>query len=179
LTDPRLQLPRAFEGGMLRRLGLADLSAFQAYRRDPELGRYQGWSAMTDDEAAAFLREMAAMPLLAPGEWLQLGIADTEGVRIVGDIGLCLAADASDVEIGFTLAADAQGRGIATAAVREAIAWIFEGTAATQVRGITDARNLPSIRLMERLGMRRVASREAIFRGEPCVEHIHALERRL
>ena len=133
---------------------------------------------MTDDEAAAFLREMSAMPLFAPGEWLQLGIADTEGVRIVGDIGLCLAADASHAEIGFALAADAQGRGVATAAVREAIAWLFEGTEVTQVRGITDARNLPSIRLMERLGMRRVASREAIFRGEPCIEHIHALERR-
>ena len=175
---PHLQLPRAFAGGMLRRLALADLSAFQAYRRDPELARYQGWSAMSDDEALAFLREMSAMPRPAPGEWLQLGIADADGVRIVGDIGLCLAADAGHAEIGFTLAADAQGRGIATAAVREAIAWLFEVTTATQVRGITDARNLPSIRLMERVGMRRVASREAIFRGEPCVEHVHALERR-
>ena len=178
MSVPHLQLPRAFAGGMLRRLALADLSAFQAYRRDPELARYQGWSAMSDDEALAFLCEMSAMPRPAPGEWLQLGIADADGVRIVGDIGLCLAADVAHAEIGFTLAADAQGRGIATAAVREAIAWLFEVTTATQERGITDARNLPSIRLMERVGMRRVASREAIFRGEPCVEHVHALERR-
>jgi aminoglycoside 6'-N-acetyltransferase len=174
---PPPALPRAFPGGILRRLALADLAAFQAYRGDPELARYQGWSAMTDDEAAAFLCEMAAMPLLRAGEWLQLGIAEPDGGRLVGDIGLCLASDDSHAEIGFTLAAHAQGRGVAAAAVRAAIAWLFEGTGVRQVRGITDARNLASIRLMERVGMRRVAVRDGLFRGERCVEHIHAVDR--
>ena len=38
---PRKELlPRRFRGGLLRRLRPDDLAAFQAYRSDPELGRY-------------------------------------------------------------------------------------------------------------------------------------------
>ena len=43
---------------MLRRLGVGDLAAFQAYRLDPELGRYQGWSPMSPAEATDFLSAM-------------------------------------------------------------------------------------------------------------------------
>ena len=53
------QLPRAFSGGLLRRLRPSDLAAFQAYRSIPELGRFQGWSPMSEAEAAAFLAETA------------------------------------------------------------------------------------------------------------------------
>jgi hypothetical protein len=45
------------DGFVLRRLATADLAAFQAYRTDAALGRYQGWSPMTDAEARAFLEE--------------------------------------------------------------------------------------------------------------------------
>jgi len=34
----------------------------------------------------------------------------------------------------------------------------------------TDARNLPSLRVLERLGMTRITRVETVFRGEPCVE---------
>ena len=169
-------LPRAFGAGILRRLATTDLPAFQAYRCDAELGRFQGWSPMPDDEAAAFLAEMSEAPLFRPGEWIQLGIADAEG-RLLGDLGLLLDADGHEAEIGFTLARSAHGRGIATAAAREAIALTFASTAVEQVRGITDARNTASVRVMERLGMRRVQTRETVFRGEACTEAVHALAR--
>ena len=42
-----LQTPRLY----VRRLCEADLDAFQHYRTNHELARYQGWS-VTDDEAA-------------------------------------------------------------------------------------------------------------------------------
>jgi hypothetical protein len=58
------QLPRFGNGFVLRRLRADDLAEFQAYRRDPELGRYQGWLPVSDEEALAFLREMNAAPLL-------------------------------------------------------------------------------------------------------------------
>ena len=41
-------LPQEFRGGRLRRMRPEDLTAFQAYRALPELGRYQGWSPMSD-----------------------------------------------------------------------------------------------------------------------------------
>ena len=96
----------------LRRLAARDLHAFQAYRSDPEVGRLQGWVAQPDAEALAFLNEMSTAPLLAPGLWTQLGIADTATGELLGDIGLHLSADAREVEIGFSLARSAQGRGL-------------------------------------------------------------------
>ena len=171
------RLPRVFAGGVLRRLATTDLLAFQTYRSDPELGRYQGWSPVPDTEAMAFLAAMSTTALFRPGQWLQLGIAEPGDQRLIGDIGLFLSEDGRHAEIGFTLASRAQGRGTATAAVREAITLTFEATAAEDIRGITDARNLPSIRLLERVGMHRVEVRNAVFRGEPCVEYVYALER--
>lgn len=170
-------LPRHGNGFQLRRLADGDLRAFQAYRHDEELGRYQGWSPMTDAEAAAFLAEMQAIPLLQPGQWTQLGIAEPDGRRLIGDIGLRIDADGGGAEIGFTLARDAQGRGIATAAVGDAIRLVFETGAAQRVLGIADARNAASIRLLERVGMRRLAIRHTRFRGEACVEHVYAVAR--
>ena len=45
---------------VLRRLVAADLPAFQQYRSDDELGRYQGWSPMSDADAAEFIARMGA-----------------------------------------------------------------------------------------------------------------------
>src|SRR5512139_2590967 len=79
LHDPSTtQLPRAFPGGLLRRLRTSDLAAFQAYRSIPELGRFQGWSPMSEAEALSFLAEMSETRLFTAGDWVQLGIADPE-----------------------------------------------------------------------------------------------------
>ena len=170
-------LPREFPGGRLRRLRPVDLDAFQAYRAIPELGRYQGWTLKRDDEAMLFLVQMESAPLFTPGEWLQLGIADARSDVLIGDIGIHLSEDALAAEIGFTLQPAAQGRGIATAAVREAVKLVFATTAARDVVGITDGRNLPSVCLLERVGFRYVEARDAMFRGEPCCELIYVLQR--
>jgi aminoglycoside 6'-N-acetyltransferase len=115
--------------------------------------------------------------LFQPGEWIQLAIAEPATDRLLGDIGLHLARDVSVAEVGFTLARQAQGRGIATAAAEAAVALILEHTAASRVVGITDARNLPSVRLLARLGMRQVESRQTVFKGEACTELVFSIER--
>ena len=178
MHDPSAtQLPRAFPGGLLRRLRTGDLAAFQAYRSIPELGRFQGWSPMSETEALSFLAEMSEARLFTPGDWVQLGIAEGEADQLIGDIGMFVSADGLTGEIGFTLAPAAQGRGIATAAVRQALQLIFGTTRVKQVLGITDSRNVRSIRLLERVGFRRHESRATVFRGEPCVEEVYALPR--
>lgn len=170
-------LPREFLGGRLRRLRTTDQVAFQAYRSIPELGRYQGWSSMSETETLDFLAGMNRAPLFTPGEWVQLGIAEPESDCLVGDIGLYLSSDGSTGEIGFTLQPSAQGRGVAGRAVREALQLLFSTTDITCVLGMTDERNLPSIRLLERLGFQYRESRCVVFRGEPCPEKVYALSR--
>lgn len=162
---------------LLRRLAVTDLADFQAYRHDPEVGRYQGWEPWADDRATAFLAEMSEAPLFQPGQWVQIGIANDGDNRLIGDIGLFLAADGTCVEIGYSLGRSSQGKGLATLAVREAIRLAFSHTTTRRVIGITDARNQPSIRLLERVGMMRIGSNETMFRGEACVEYTNAIDR--
>lgn len=154
-----------------------DLTAFQTYRSLPELGRYQGWSPMADAEALAFIQEAHQAPLFAPGHWVQLAIADRETNTLVGDIGLYLSEDGGAGEVGFTLQPAFQGRGLATQAVGEALELFFSATRAARVFGIADERNLPSIRLLERLGFEFIERRQVVFRDEPCTEKVFALPR--
>lgn len=170
-------LPRRFPGGSLRRLRQSDLAAFQAYRGIPEVGRYQGWSPLADAAALVFLAEMESSVLFQPGRWVQLGIAEPGTDALVGDIGLHVSEDGHTGEIGFTLAPWAQGRGLASAAVREALRLLFTATSVSRVLGITDARNAPSIRLLARLGFTCQEVRSALVRGEQCTEQVFVLTR--
>jgi aminoglycoside 6'-N-acetyltransferase len=178
LTEPGLEaLPHILDGAVLRRLVPEDLGAFQAYRNDPEVARYQGWSRMLDAQASSFLEAMRDAPLFRLGDWTQIGIASAQDGHLVGDIGVLLADDGQDAEIGFTLSRPWQRRGVATRAVRAAIALISELTAARRILAISDARNLPCIRLLERVGMHRRESRNTVWRGEACEELLFDIAR--
>jgi RimJ/RimL family protein N-acetyltransferase len=165
------------ECAVVRRLQASDLTAFREYRADPELARYQGWSSMSEGEAAAFIDEMASITALIPGDWIQLGIADANTDQLLGDIGLFLSDDESAAEIGFTLSANAQGKGIATDAVRAALQLVFSTSPVQTVRAITDARNDASIRLLERLQFVFASKENTVFKGEPCTEFTYELPR--
>ena len=137
---------------MLRNLAPGDLPAFQAYRGDPDVARYQGWQAMTDEQALDFLRAMSGVPLLISGEWTQIAIADPGGA-LIGDMGLRQSADGATVELGITLCRAAQGQGLATDAMRQAIALVWAATAPQVIRTWADRRNGPSVALCHRLGL--------------------------
>ena len=60
--------------------------------------------------------------------------------------------------------------------MRGALDLLFEHTAVARIVAVTDARNTPSLRLLERVGMIRIATQAALFRGQACIEHTHALD---
>jgi RimJ/RimL family protein N-acetyltransferase len=171
-SDP---LPHACKHVTLRRLRLEDLAAFQHYRCDPAVGRYQGWTATSDETSREFLAEASVMTLFVPAQWFQIGVADSTTDLLIGDIGICVREDAREAEIGFSVRRESQGRGHATDSVRSAIKMIFDYTSVDRVIAVTDARNLPSIRLLEHVGMKKTAAQNAVFRGQPCVEFTFAV----
>lgn len=132
---------------------------------------------MSEADASAFLTRMNSAPLFFPGDWIQLGIAEPVADCLIGDIAIRVADNGTTAEIGFTLEPDYQGRGIATAAVQEAVHLLFAATKVRQVFGITDHRNIASIRLLERTGFHCKENRDGVFRGEPCTEKIYVLTR--
>jgi RimJ/RimL family protein N-acetyltransferase len=168
-TDDSL-LPAGDGVVTLRRLRVADLPVFQGYRHDPQVGRFQGWTPLDDDGARAFLADVASAPLLQCGHWSQVAVTRTADDTLCGDLGLFMSDDAAQAEIGFTLAREHQGQGLATRAVRLALAMLFGRTPVTRVVAITDARNAPSIALLQRLGFALTSRTQAVFRGEPCTE---------
>jgi RimJ/RimL family protein N-acetyltransferase len=159
----------------LRRLRPGDLVTFQAYRHDPEVGRYQGWQPQSDEETRAFIAEMSQAQFGRPGEWLQIAIADAAGDDLLGDIGLFVMQSGREAEFGITLASAAQGRGLAEEAARTLVDGLRAHTEVRRLIGITDTRNTPSARLLERLGMLLEAEVAADFRGEPCHERHYGM----
>lgn len=172
-------LPRSTARIELRRLTVSDLADFQAYRQCEELSRYQGWVPQSDSEASAFLNEMGSAELFQPGIWGQIGIADGSNEKLIGDIGVCVSVDGKYADIGFTLSNTYHGKGLASEAVRETISMLFEVTDIQRVIGITDSRNISSIQLLERVGMKLTSTDKAMFRNEECDEHTYIVERPL
>ncbi len=132
---------------------------------------------MTDDEARAFLADVSDGRLLEPGHWSQIAIAGASNGDLLGDIGLFVSADATEAEIGISLRRAAQGQGFAGESAHAAIALVFAHTAVDRVLGITDVRNQPSIRLLDRIGMRRIGEQDSMLKGENCRELIFAVAR--
>jgi len=168
LTDPS-GLPRNGARVRIRRLSADDLPPFQACRADPELGRWQGWQPMSREATLAFLVDVQGAEAWVAGSWFQLAIEELASGRLLGDFGVCVNGDGS-AEIGVTLARDTQGLGLATEAIRLLIGLLFERPGIDHVRGITDARNGASARLLMRAGMRHTHTGQAGFRGETCTE---------
>jgi RimJ/RimL family protein N-acetyltransferase len=173
-SDP---LPHGAGRVILRRLTRADLVRFQAYRHDTDVGLYQGWEPLPDDAAIQFLEDMSDMQLFPLGAWIQLGIADQPTNDLVGDVGVCVSANAEEAEIGFTLAREAQGSGLGTEAVRALIDLVFNQTEVGRIVATVDDRNTRAHRLLMRTGFRKAGTRYGVFRGQPCLEHVWEISR--
>ena len=159
-----LPLPWSWRRISLRRLEVDDLAAFQAYRRDPEVARYQGWKIVDDDAARSFLEKMRTAPMFLRDKWFQLGIALRETQELIGDVGVCVDSERSSAEIGFTVNPRFQGQGLASEAVQEITSRTMQFGAVDKVVARPDARNERSIRLLERIGFE--SEGEATFHDE-------------
>lgn len=161
----------------IRRFAAEDAAALSAYRSDPEVARYQGWDPFTVEAARDFIAEMAAAAPGVPGAWFQFALALRPGGALVGDIGLRRRDDAPELaDIGYTLARAHQGRGLASEAVSALISVAAARWGVRRVRATVDARNLASLALARRIGMREVEVLETVWRGEPCVERVFELQ---
>lgn len=156
-----------------------DIDAFVAYRSDPEVARYQSWDMIERVQAESFVAHMATLHPGVPGQWFQFAVADRATDDLLGDTAVCVdGEDPTHAELGFTFAAAAQGKGYATEAVRATIEYAFERLGVDVVVAVTDARNAPSIALLERIGMTPVSTAHVEFKGDWCDERTYEHRRR-
>ena len=171
------QLPSYAAQTTVRRLRTDDLADFHQYRSSAELAKYQGWEPISREQALAFLLQTSNVEKLAPGAWIQLGIALRNNDELIGDLGLFVDEDEKEAELGFTLKQEFHGQGHATRAVLMAVAIIFSTTPVQSVRAVTDARNMPSVGVLTRAGFSQVREQHAMFKGETCLELVYQLSR--
>lgn len=154
----------------LRRLKLADVDPFVAYRSDPEVARYQSWDApypMAHGER--LIQAMRRLNPDTPGQWFQFAVILSSTGELVGDCGTKSdGADPRQAEIGYTIARRQRGRGYGIDAVRTLLGYLFDDRDKHRVTASCDPRNTASIRLLERIGMRREGHmrESAWFKGE-------------
>lgn len=77
-----------------------------------------------------------------------------ETSEMVGLCGLQPLAGTDEIEVGWWLAPEHWGKGIATEAALAALAWAFEQKKLSRVVAVALPDNHASIRVMEKLGMR-------------------------
>ncbi|HYC81493.1 MAG TPA: GNAT family N-acetyltransferase [Solirubrobacterales bacterium] len=142
-------LPRDTERLGFRHLGEADLDALVALYADPEVVRFVGrydraqlreWLAENRKEVETRGHGRIAIVSRPDGEFL-------------GRTGLKRRAQFDEVEVDWSLAPAARGRGIATEAARAVLEWGFESLDVAYVTAMIDPENQPSIAVAERLGM--------------------------
>jgi aminoglycoside 6'-N-acetyltransferase len=167
---------------VLRRFRPEDLDAFVAYRSDPTVARYQSWEVpYRPGQARQFLQELQATHPDTPGEWFQFAVALRGSDRLIGDCAAHVRADdPRQAEVGFTLAPEHQGHGLATEAVRRLLHYLLVERGKHRVSASCDDRNTRSAAVLERVGMRREGHllESTWFKGEWTSDLLYAVLRR-
>jgi RimJ/RimL family protein N-acetyltransferase len=155
MGDAELSTPRL----VLRQWRDDDFEPFARLNADPAVMRYfpHALSRAHSDELAASIRT-----LLDEQGW-GLWAVEVDGVApFAGFVGLnrvCFAAPFTPaIEVGWRLDGPYWGRGYATEAARAALEFGFDRLGCQDIVSFTATVNLPSIRVMERLGMARDAA---------------------
>lgn len=159
---------------LLRPHRSTDLDDLVRYHGDPGVVRYIPWPVRDRAQTAAALESRRAQSEVGgEGQWLvlaiELGPHEAEHGRVIGEVLLKLDSEAHGRgELGYAIAADAEGRGYATEAACAVLGLAFGAFGLHRVVARLDARNASSARLLTRLGMRQEAHfvRDEFFKGE-------------
>ena len=152
LTTPRM---------LLTPFADADVDALLAFFRDPHVRRYLLDGALVD-------RDWVEGEIRASRERFEAGSLglytahrrETPHV-LVGFVGFRPFYEPPVLQLTYGLAPAHVGRGLATELARAVIDVAFGDLGFTEVRASTDEPNLASVRVLERLGMRHVATEPA------------------
>ena len=154
---------------MLRAFGAGDLDALLRIHGDPEAVRYVPYPPRNRPEVAMVLaRKISSTSWGTEGDLIELAVTLGDGT-LIGDVLLVLRSlEHQTVEVGYIFATASGGHGYATEAVGALLDLAFGPLGARRVVARVDARNVASLALLDRLGLRREAflAENEWFKGE-------------
>jgi len=140
----------------LRPFDLADVDAMMAWASDPVVTAFMTWDAYTSRDALlAFMRDA-----VLPHPWFRAVCLG--GGEPVGAVSVTPTDDRCRAELCVVLARAHWGKGVATAALKRAVATVFgDLDGVERVEALVDADNAASQRALEKAGFQR----EAVLRS--------------
>lgn len=139
---------------LLRRFQDSDLKNFLAYSNDPEVARYQLWESFTEKEARGQIEAQKNFEFGVTGKWFLYAVELKASGVLAGHVALKMLDD-QQAEIGFTLAREYQGQGLAFEASSCVVNDVFDRLGLHRLIAVADCENQKSLALLARLGMRR------------------------
>jgi RimJ/RimL family protein N-acetyltransferase len=152
----QLVYPLTTERLIIRALTPDDLDRHHALFSNPDVVRYLYFGPFDRPGAQDHLSRRSDAQLPSEGGWINFGVEIRgEGV-LIGELAMgFISAAHAHYEVGYVFDPDYAGRGYATEGAAMIVELAFSGLGAHRVSGRLDARNDPSARVLEKLGMRR------------------------
>jgi RimJ/RimL family protein N-acetyltransferase len=147
---------------ILRPWAFDDVPGVVLYADDEEWSRYLPIpQPYAEADARRFIATQVLLNRQESPSW-----AIEHETRVIGGIDLRLLSDVRIAEMGYAIARAFWRRGLATEAARAVVNSAFAAYPnLVRVRAMADSRNVASIRVLEKIGMRR----EGVLRSNRCV----------
>jgi RimJ/RimL family protein N-acetyltransferase len=162
---PRIETERL----ILRHWRKDDFGPYLAIMRHPDVHRHFGPKPISAEECWRRLGASAGMwQFNGFGTWAVERKSDR---KLVGNVGLLTAwrdmepQFGDEPEMGWIMAAETHGQGLATEAAQAALHWAETNLEPTPMWAIVAPANGPSISLAEKLGFERLS--ESLYNDEP------------
>jgi RimJ/RimL family protein N-acetyltransferase len=136
---------------LLRPWRVQDAPMLSAAWHDPEIRRWLPVPAHADPVVAA--RWIARTPSLrAAGRSLDLVVSDPSGDVVLGEVGCTPGVAPGEVDLGWWIAPEARGRGLAARSLRLFVPWVHKVLGMSPI-AVIDPGNTPSWRVAAAVGV--------------------------
>jgi RimJ/RimL family protein N-acetyltransferase len=163
---------------VLREFVEADARTFHAIESDPAVSRYLTSLNGTIESAQQYVASIIVAGLMTPRLVYDFAITERGSDAAIGRCGMKRGeSEVREAMLWYVLAPAHHGKGYVTEAVRALVGFAFETLQLHRVYADIDPRNPASVRVCERLGMRREAHHvdNLWFHDEWCDSLIYAM----
>lgn len=143
-----------------------DFPVYEAYYADAATARFVGGVKSSAEAWRHLASVIGHWTLRGFGQW---AVEEKSTNKLVGCIGLIKPEGWPELEVGYWLVPEAQGKGFASEAVIAARDYAFKQLGAETLVSYIDPANEPSKKLAERLGAQNEKTIELLDCGPHCV----------
>ncbi|WP_326957162.1 MULTISPECIES: GNAT family N-acetyltransferase [unclassified Arthrobacter] len=172
-----LNLPLRTKRLVLRPFEATDLDPYFAYQSLPETARFLPGEAKSYTKSMESVGKYANFVFEKEGDWICLAIEAADSPGLLGEVVLKWLPGRGQAEIGWSLAPEARGKGIASEAAGALLKLGFGELGFHRINAKLDALNTASAALCERLGMRLESTQldKWHYKGQWATEVVYAL----